>query len=224
MIVLKDPEAARQLGIVSTKAQIVAGEANWATFFGVLAQAAAIGGFIIISFVGSWVFGREYADHTVKDLLALPTPRATIVSAKFVVIVIWAALLFLVMTLLGLVVGYLVLGPFAAADLSQGLTLIAIPAVLTILLVTPVAFFGVAGQVFAADGLCNCGGGCRPDRGRGRLGRIFSLVHSGVAVWCGRIGRCATGNGELCHRDSDRSGRVGGDLCLVYAGRSNPVN
>jgi hypothetical protein len=75
MVILKDPEMARRLGMISAKAQIVAGSADWPTYLGVMAQATAIGGFILFSFIASWVFGREYADHTVKDLLALPTRR-----------------------------------------------------------------------------------------------------------------------------------------------------
>jgi hypothetical protein len=30
------------------------------------------------------VFGREYSDRTVKDLLALPIPRTLVVAAKFI--------------------------------------------------------------------------------------------------------------------------------------------
>jgi ABC-type transport system involved in multi-copper enzyme maturation permease subunit len=40
------------------------------------------------AFVTSWVFGREYSDRTVKDLLALPAPRSSIVLSKFIVVVI----------------------------------------------------------------------------------------------------------------------------------------
>ena len=36
-------------------------------------------------FIAAWIFGREFADHTVKDLLALPFPRSTIVFAKCIV-------------------------------------------------------------------------------------------------------------------------------------------
>jgi ABC-2 type transport system permease protein len=39
------------------------------------------------------VFGREYSDRTLKDLLALPTLRSAIVLAKFVVVASWSAAL-----------------------------------------------------------------------------------------------------------------------------------
>ena len=70
MIVLKDPELAQRVGLISTKARMLAGAADWPTYLELLAQALAVGGIILFGFIGSWVFGREYADHTVKDLLA----------------------------------------------------------------------------------------------------------------------------------------------------------
>ena len=36
----------------------------------------AAGGFILFVLIISWVFGREFADHTVKDLLAVPVHRS----------------------------------------------------------------------------------------------------------------------------------------------------
>ena len=73
MIVMKDPDLARRLGLISAKAQIVAGSADWPTYLGMLAQATAIGGIMLFGLIGSWVFGREYSDHTLKDL-ALTEP------------------------------------------------------------------------------------------------------------------------------------------------------
>ncbi|HJS20667.1 MAG TPA: hypothetical protein VJ785_18110, partial [Anaerolineales bacterium] len=51
MIILKDPEAARAMGLISAKAQLVGGVADWATFFSVLAQIVAVGGAIVFSIV-----------------------------------------------------------------------------------------------------------------------------------------------------------------------------
>ncbi|MDJ0756865.1 MAG: ABC transporter permease [Ardenticatenaceae bacterium] len=147
MIVLKDPDLARSLGLISTKAQIMAGTADWPTFLGLLAQAAAVGGLILFGFIGSWVFGREYSDRTVKDLLALPTPRFSLVLAKFTVVVAWSALLTGVIYLIGLGVGAAVGLPATSADVFwQGTRTVIITTGLTILLVTPVAFFASAGR------------------------------------------------------------------------------
>jgi ABC-2 type transport system permease protein len=147
MIVMKDPDLARRLGMISAKAQIVAGSADWQTYLGLLAQATAIGGIMLFGLIGSWVFGREYSDHTIKDLLALPTQRSTIVLAKFVVVMLWSAMLTVIIYLIGLSVGVAVALPPAAAEVFwQGTITLAISACLTIALVTPIAFFASAGH------------------------------------------------------------------------------
>jgi ABC-2 type transport system permease protein len=147
MIVLKDPELARRVGIINAKAQLVAGSADWQTYLGFLAQAAAIGGFILFSFISSWVFGREWAEHTVKDLLALPTSRSAIVLAKFVVIVCWSTALTTLIYCIGLGVGTAIaLPPTSAETFWQGTLTLAIAACLTIALATPIAFFASAGR------------------------------------------------------------------------------
>lgn len=108
MVILKDPEAARSMGLISAKAQLVAGVADWPAYFNILAQAVAVGGAILFAIVTAWVFGREFSDHTAKELLALPTSREAIVGAKFIVIGVWTTLLSLFIFLLGLIVGGLV--------------------------------------------------------------------------------------------------------------------
>jgi ABC-2 type transport system permease protein len=147
MIILKDPEFARRVGLISAKAQLMAGVADWPTFLNLLAQAIAIGGIILFGFIGSWVFGREYADRTMKDLLALPTSRWAIVLAKFVLIIAWSVVLTAVVYFVGLGVGAAVGLPQASAEVFwQGTLTIALSAALTIILVTPIAFFASAGH------------------------------------------------------------------------------
>lgn len=147
MIVLKDPDVARRMGLISAKAQLLAGSADWPTYLGLLAQATAVGGILLFGLIGSWVFGREYADHTLKDLLALPTSRSTIVLAKFIVILLWSAGLTVFIYLLGLGVGALVRLPTAPVEIFwQGTLTLAITAGLTIALVSPIAFVASAGR------------------------------------------------------------------------------
>jgi ABC-type transport system involved in multi-copper enzyme maturation permease subunit len=151
MIVLKDPELAQRVGLISTKARMLAGAADWPTFLELLAQALAVGGIILFGFIGSWVFGREYADHTVKDLLALPMPRTKIVAAKFVLITIWSAALAILVLLLGLGIGAAIgLAQAAPQVLLHGSGGIVVAACLTIALVTPVAFIASAGHGYLA--------------------------------------------------------------------------
>ncbi len=151
MIILKDPALARRMGMISTKAQIIGGAADWPTYLDLLAQAVAIGGILLFSLIASWVFGREYSDHTLKDLLALPTARSSIVLAKFIVVALWALLLALVVYLLGLVVGVAVgLPPAAPGIIQQGTLVLATAALLTIVVVTPIAFFAGIGRGYLA--------------------------------------------------------------------------
>jgi len=51
----------------------------------------AAGGFFLFVLIISWVFGREFSDGTVKDLLAVPVPRSSILLAKFVLAALWSA-------------------------------------------------------------------------------------------------------------------------------------
>lgn len=147
MIILKDPEAARSMGLISAKAQLLAGVADWPTFFGILAQAVAVGGAILFAIVTAWVFGREFTDRTAKELLALPTPRESIVAAKFVVIAIWTFILTVWIFLFGLVVGNLVVIPGWSPELLRGASLDVLgSAVLTIALLPFVAFFAGFGH------------------------------------------------------------------------------
>lgn len=111
MIILKDPEAAKSMGLISTKAQITAGTADWSAFFSMMTQGNAIGGMVLFSVVTIWIFGREFSDHTVKELLALPTSREATVTAKFIVITLWTLALTIIIFLVGLVIGALVAIP-----------------------------------------------------------------------------------------------------------------
>ncbi len=147
MIILKDPERARSMGLISAKAQLAAGVADWPSFFGLLAQATAVGGAMLFTIVTVWVFGREFSDHTAKELLALPTPRAAIVGAKFVVVMIWAAGLTGLVLGIGLVVGAAVgLPGWSTALMWRGSTDLLASAGLTLALMSPVALLASAGR------------------------------------------------------------------------------
>ena len=147
MIIMKDPEAARKMGLISAKAQLLAGVADWPTFFSVLAQAAAIGGGILFAIIAAWVFGREFSDHTVKELLALPTSREAIVGAKFVIIAVWTFLLTVLLFLVGLVVGALIDIPGWSTKLLQSAFIDVTGAgILSIALLPFVALFASIGR------------------------------------------------------------------------------
>jgi ABC-2 type transport system permease protein len=147
MVILKDPEAARSMGLISTKAQLTVGVADWPTFFSILAQAVAVGGAILFAIITAWVFGREFSDRTAKELLALPTSREAIIAAKFVVIVVWTLTLSLFIFGLGLVVGNLVVIPGWSEGLLRTAFVDAMgSAVLTIGLLSFVALLASIGR------------------------------------------------------------------------------
>jgi ABC-2 type transport system permease protein len=147
MIILKDPEAAKDMGLISAKAQLAVGTAEWATMFNLLSQATAVGGAIIFGIFTAWIFGREFSDHTAKDLLALPTARETIVAAKFFITAIWTFLLTLLCLGLGLLVGKLVVIPGWSAELFRASVVdIVGSGLLTILLLPFVALVASVGR------------------------------------------------------------------------------
>jgi len=141
MIVLKDPEMARRVGLISTKAQLTMGSADWQTYLRFLTMAVGAGGIILFGLIASWVFGREYSDRTVKDLLALPTARSAIVLSKCVVIAVWSAALSVLTCLITLGVGAALGLPSESPQVfwQSGIT-ITVAVCLTIALVTPIAF------------------------------------------------------------------------------------
>jgi ABC-2 type transport system permease protein len=105
MFILQDPDRARSIGLLGTKAQLSGAAADWPGYFGLLSQTVAVGGGVIFGLIVIWTFGREFSDRTVKDLLALPTSRTAIVTAKFAVTAVWCLLLTALTYLLGLVIG-----------------------------------------------------------------------------------------------------------------------
>ena len=86
-----NPEITEQLGLMGAKANLVTyASTSWPSYLSLLAQMVAAGVFIISCLVVSWVFGREFVDHTLKDMLAVPVPRSVLLLAKFVVTAAWA--------------------------------------------------------------------------------------------------------------------------------------
>jgi len=147
MIILKNPERARAMGLISVKAQLAGGVADWPTYFEILLQGTAIGGAMLFAFITAWVFGREFSDHTAKELLAIPTPRGIIVGAKFVLTAFWILGLTLLSFVIGLGIGTAVGIPGWSLDLvwtSFGSLLLT--ALLLFMLMPFVALFASAGR------------------------------------------------------------------------------
>ncbi len=147
MFIMKDPQRAKSMGLISVKAQLTAGVADWPTFFGILTMGVAIAGAILFAIITAWLFGREFTDHTVKDLLALPTRRGVIVSAKFAVAALWIMGLTLLIFIVALGIGALVNIPGWSFGLAwKSFLSLMLAAFLTILLMPFVAFFSSVGR------------------------------------------------------------------------------
>lgn len=150
MFILKNPGMAEQSGLVGDKAQIL-GEANWPAYFSLLAQVIAVGGILVFGFVTSWVFGREYTDRTLKDLLSLPYHRATIPAAKFLAVFLISLLLSIHVTVLGMLIGFLIgLPGWSSEAMADGLWVLFVTTLLTIALSAPAAFFACWGKGYLA--------------------------------------------------------------------------
>ncbi|OGO48610.1 MAG: hypothetical protein A2W37_05200 [Chloroflexi bacterium RBG_16_63_12] len=147
MIILKDPEQAREMGLISVKAQLSAGVADWPTYFQVLLLGTAIVGAILFAFITAWVFGREFSDRTAKELLALPTPRGIIVGAKFVLTALWILGLTLFIFVIGLAIGKAVGIPGGSPGLEwTSFWHLMLTALLTFMLMPFVALFASVGR------------------------------------------------------------------------------
>jgi ABC-2 type transport system permease protein len=121
--------------------------ADWPTYFEVLLQGTAIGGTIPFAFITAWVFGREFSDHTAKELLALPTPRGIIVGAKLVLTAFWILGLTLLIFVIGLGIGTAVGIPGWSLELEwTSFWSLMTTALLAFMLMPFVALFASAGR------------------------------------------------------------------------------
>ncbi len=144
--IVRHPEISEKLGLIAAKASLF-GDADWQGFFGILHQSMATVGLIGFGFVTAWVFGREYIERTVKDILALAVSRTHIVVAKFVVVIIWGLLLSLILYTTGILMGMMlhVENWTTALFYEQSLKYFK-TALMTLLLCSPVAFFASYGR------------------------------------------------------------------------------
>jgi ABC-2 type transport system permease protein len=148
MFVQIHPEIAGRLGMVGTKASMLRiGNPDWASYFNFLNQAIAAIGMVGYGFVTSWVFGREYSDNTIKDILALPISRSAIVTAKFLAILLWNILLTMTFLFCSLLAGKMSgLTGWTDGDATVFFTTYAYISFLSMLLCTPFAFLACWGR------------------------------------------------------------------------------
>jgi ABC-2 type transport system permease protein len=138
MLVAKHPEIAENSAIISTKASLIS-NADWPTYLALLLQMGLVLGSLGSGIVAIWIFGREYSDRVIKDILALPVSRFNIVLSKSVLILSWSILLMIILFALGIITGLLVrLDGWSDQLFHKTLMTYCLSSFLTIMLFTPV--------------------------------------------------------------------------------------
>jgi ABC-2 type transport system permease protein len=175
MLILMHPELAKNLGLITAKAQLTIPAADWSSYLKFTAVIMGAGSFVL-GIMEAFVFGREYMQGTAKNMLTLPIGRSVFVAAKLVVAAVWytavIVLLYAVALLFGHAIGLPGWDPSILPGniglvlqlLVQSLLLGSVPAWMAILgrgILAPIGF-----SLFAALA----------------LGQIFS--HTGWGVWC----------------------------------------
>ena len=148
VLISRNPEISQKLGILSAKADLIAFSAtNWPAYMALTAEIIATAGFFMFIVILSWIFGREFADGTLKDLLAVPVSRTTILLAKFIVFAGWSGAMALITLTVSLLLGAMIQLPDgSAAVIIQGILGVLVTALLTMLVVIPFALLASAGR------------------------------------------------------------------------------
>lgn len=138
-------------GTLTPTAQAGETDKSWTAYLSFIIQAFSGIGVLGLGFVASWLFGREYSDRTLKDLLALPVPRQAIVWAKFMVMAVWGCVLTAINITLALGLGFVfgLEGDAKSAILSQ-LQIFGVTAAFVILLSAPVTTLASIGKGYLA--------------------------------------------------------------------------
>ena len=140
MLIVKKPDIFGKSGILNAKASFLS-SADWHGYFSLMLQMALTLGLIGPSLVTVWVFGREFSDRVIKDLLALPVSRLNIVMAKFFISFAWSVLLMALLGLCSLLAGILVhLNGWQGSLALKSLRLYTSASLLTILLFPVISF------------------------------------------------------------------------------------
>lgn len=151
MFVLKNPGLFGDSGMPA-RISSFAGKADWEKYFSMVTQAipGGVGG-VGFGFIACWVFGQEFSNRTMKDILALPVSRVTIVLAKYAVITLWSIFLSAVLLVSLLTMGNAIqLEGWSSPVISNAIRIFAATSLLTILLSTPVGFLASLARGYLA--------------------------------------------------------------------------
>jgi ABC-2 type transport system permease protein len=147
MWIARDPERATRMGLLGTKADLAGLDPSWAGYFVMLTQMIGIVGGLVLAVIAAWVFGREYAEGTAKNMLALPVPRARFVLAKLALAATWWIALVVATLVEGAAIAAaLHLPGFSPAVLADGVASVALAAAVGFLLTPVVAWIATLGR------------------------------------------------------------------------------
>jgi ABC-type transport system involved in multi-copper enzyme maturation permease subunit len=151
MWIVREPVRAAQFGLLGTKANLAGLEATWPAYFSTLTLVVGMGGMLLLSFIVAYVFGREYAEGTAKNLLGMPVGRHWFVLAKFVVAAVWWVALVMAVLVGAFAIGLVLALPGFSAALAVGAIQDALlAAALAYLLAPVVAWIATLGRGYMA--------------------------------------------------------------------------
>lgn len=137
---LMNPDVSEKTGQLGGQAGLY-GEASWQTYTLFFSQILAIGGILVFAFVFSFIFGREFTDRTITDLLVLPYPPSYTVTAKLVTSIVISILLTVYMLVIGFFLGLCLRVPgLSIPILLSGLKDLSIILLMTLALSFPLPF------------------------------------------------------------------------------------
>lgn len=174
MWIVRDPQRAADLGLLGTKANLAGLEATWPAYGGYLVMIAGAGGLVMLAFVVAHLFGREYADGTAKNLLALPVARGWFAAGKLLVAALWWLVLVVALLAEGFGIGLAMGLPGFSTEVATTTVVNAIACAGAAFLLAPVTSLTTvwSRSYLAALGVA---------LGALALGNIFA--HTGWAAW-----------------------------------------
>lgn len=146
MFISLHPELTNNSSIFKAKASFFS-ETTWQSYFTLLLQMISAFGLILFGFLTTWMFGREYSDRTLKDLLALPVSRSATVISKFIIISIYSFILSFVLFISSLLVGVLMgINGWSNELFIHVLLIYFVTVIFAILVTAPVALIASIGK------------------------------------------------------------------------------
>ncbi len=148
IFIARNPDISKKVGIIGAKANLITySTTDWPTYLGLIGQVIAAGGFFLYILIISWIFGREFVDGTLKDMLAVPVQRSSMLFAKFIMTAVCSIILTIGVLTVTLITGAFINLPGGSAiAIINGISMILVTSILVIVTIFPFAFFASLGR------------------------------------------------------------------------------